>query len=191
MTNEGIIVTVSGHPASGTTTLVENLAERLGMDVMSGGDIFREMARERGLEPYELSEHAETDDSIDAEVDQRLKNAITDAAENSDEELIVDSRLAGWHGQGHADLSVWLEAPRDVRFERLDDRSESKAELRRREESDTKRYKELYNIDIDDMSPYDVVIDTESLTTEQVTATVVGAIRATSGQQNTETPTSL
>jgi cytidylate kinase len=170
--NTDLLITVSGHPASGTTTLVETLAEVFELEVLSGGDIFRNMARERGIKPFELSELAETDDSIDAEVDERLKDAIQNAA-TSNTGLIVDSRLAGWHADRRADLAVWLEAPRDVRFNRLDNRTETQKELKRREESDSMRYKELYGIDIDDMAPYDIVVDTETFTAEQVKTIVV------------------
>lgn len=176
MTRNNLVITVSGHPAAGTTTLVETLASTFNADVMSGGDIFREMAAERGIKPYELSELAETDDSIDAEVDERLKERITEATASDTERLIVDSRLAGWHADGRADLSVWLEASRDVRFNRLDDRAETKEELRRREESDSMRYKELYGIDIDDMSPYDLVIDTETFSAEQATTIATSTV---------------
>lgn len=186
MTSDNLIITVSGHPASGTTTLVEQLSDELNIDVMSGGDIFRKMARERGIKPYELSELAETDETIDFEVDQRVEEAITEAAK-SNETLIVESRLAGWHGNGKADLSVWLTAPRDVRFKRLDDRAETKQELRRREESDSKRYKDLYDIDIDDMSPYDLVIDTESLSANHVASTVIATARSVSDLHTNKT----
>lgn len=176
MTFESFVITVSSHPAAGTTTLVETLADVFDAEIMSGGDIFRNMAAERGIEPYELSELAETDDSIDAEVDQRLKDTITNAVQEPDKRLIVDSRLAGWHANGRADLSIWLEASRETRFERLDDRAETKEELRRREESDSMRYKDLYGIDIDDMSPYDMVLNTETFSENQVSTIVINTV---------------
>lgn len=163
MGRNNILVTVSGPPASGTSSLASKLSEKINAEVISGGDIFRNMADDRNIKPYELSEMAENDDSIDKEVDKRLKSIIKDHINsNNSEKLIIDSRLAGWHADGNADLSIWLQAPIDTRFERLESRNETREELRRREESDAKRYLNYYNIDITNMSVYDLVIDTDT-----------------------------
>lgn len=167
MSGNGILVTVSGPPAAGTSSLCDTLSDLIDAKVISGGDIFRNIANDRGLKPYELSEIAEDDDSIDHEIDERLKNIIDKKTKNSnDERVIIDSRLSGWHAERRADLSIWLQAPIETRVERLESRNETQKELRRREQSDAKRYKKYYNIDISDMSIYDLVIDTETFSEE-------------------------
>lgn len=163
MSDNGILVTVSGPPAAGTSSLCDTLSNLINAKVISGGDIFRQIADERDLKPYQLSEIAENDDSIDKEIDDRLKNIISEKVkDNNSERIIIDSRLAGWHAEGDANLSVWLKAPIETRINRLSSRDETKDELKRREKSDARRYMEYYNINIDDMSVYDLVIDTDT-----------------------------
>lgn len=176
------LVTISGPPASGTSTLTQNLAEELNYEVINGGDIFRRIAEERGLTLAELTELSEEDDSIDKELDNRLEQIITDHVngerEPDGEGLIVESRLAGWHADGRADLSVHLHAPIEVRAERIDKREESVEELAERERSEAKRYNEYYGIDISDMSAYDVVIDTSKSSIDNTFETVLQELLA-------------
>lgn len=178
------LVTLSGPPASGTTTLAERLADEFGFDVLNGGDIFRDLAAERGLSVAEFATLAEDDPRIDRDVDDRLRSAIDahlegtrDLDARSKTGLIVESRLAGWHADGRADLSVWLDAPVEVRADRLEDRDETPAALRERERSDATRYREYYDIDITDRSVYDLVVDTATLSERGTVRTVTAAIR--------------
>lgn len=171
------LVTISGPPASGTSTLSQNIAESLGFEVVNGGDIFRSIASEKGLTLTELSELSEEDDSIDKEIDNRLEQIIEDHLsgdrETDGEGLIVESRLAGWHAENQADLSVYLTASVEVRANRISDRDESVEELRVREESEAKRYREYYDIDIHDLSVYDLVINTENISSSTMTKMVI------------------
>ena len=48
--DEGLIeVSISGHPGSGTSTLVHKLSEHFGWKFMNGGDVFRNEAANRSL----------------------------------------------------------------------------------------------------------------------------------------------
>jgi len=60
-----MLLTVSGPPGSGKSTNAAALAEQFGLEHVSGGDIFRELADERGYTPVEFNELAETDEQID------------------------------------------------------------------------------------------------------------------------------
>jgi cytidylate kinase len=42
-------LTVSGHPGSGTSTLVKALMNRFDWNSLNGGDVFREEAKRRGM----------------------------------------------------------------------------------------------------------------------------------------------
>lgn len=177
MVKKSLLITISGPPASGTSTLSENLADSLNFEIVNGGDMFRQVAKDRDLTLQELVELSETDESIDKEIDSRLKDVI-DAHVNGErkpdgEGLIVESRLAGWHAKDNADLKVYLEAPLEVRAKRLNDRDETVEELKEREKSDMKRYFDYYNIDINDKSIYDLVLDTHKLSIEQMTSKVI------------------
>lgn len=155
-----MLLTVSGPPGSGTSTIATALADRFDVEHVSGGDIFRELAAERDLSLAEFNELAETDDQIDRDLDRRLREI---AIERDD--VILESRLAGWLAADHADFRFWLDAPLDVRAERIADREDKSpaaagAETREREASEASRYLEYYDIDIRDLSIYDLVVNT-------------------------------
>ncbi len=155
-----MLITVSGPPGSGKSTNAAGLAEALGLDHVSGGDIFREMAAERGMTPVEFNEHAEEDDAIDRNLDRRLYETAT-----TRDDLVLESRLAGWLAGERADLRFWFDAPIDVRAERIAEREgkaprNAREETERREASERKRYLEYYGIDIDDLSIYDAAYNT-------------------------------
>ena len=155
-----MLITVSGPAGSGKSTLAASLAEQLDIEHVSGGDVFRELASERGLTPLELNRQAETDDSIDRDLDQRLR-----AVARERDALVLESRLAGWMAGDHADVRLWLDAPLSVRAERIADREQKTVQTAREEtearaQSEALRYREYYGIDIDDLSIYDLVVNT-------------------------------
>ena len=164
MDEKNILITISGPPASGTSTIAGQLSDKLNFEHISGGDIFRTMAEERDTSLAELTEEAEHNASIDKQLDSRLKNVI-DEYTNGDYEvdgngLIVESRLSGWHARDDATVSVYLNAPPEIRVNRITGREETVRELEEREDSEAQRYKNYYNIDINDLEIYDLVIDT-------------------------------
>lgn len=155
-----MLITVSGPAGSGKSTLATALADRLGYEHVSGGDIFRSIADERDLTPLELNRLAEADETIDRDLDRRLRTTARES-----EDLVLESRLAGWMAGEYADLRIWLDAPLEVRAARIADREEKsvaqvEAETRTRAESEAQRYAEYYDIDIDDHSIYDLTVNT-------------------------------
>ncbi|MCL7416365.1 MAG: AAA family ATPase [Halalkalicoccus sp.] len=155
-----MLLTVSGPPGSGKSTAATGLADALGYEHISGGDVFRELAAEHGLSLSEFNALAEEDDTIDRDLDRRLREL---AAERED--LVLESRLAGWMAAEHADLRVWLNAPVEVRATRIADREDkpveqAKSETITRAQSEASRYEEYYGIDINDLSIYDLAVNT-------------------------------
>ena len=155
-----MLLTISGPAGSGKSTVAAALAEELGYDHVSGGDIFRELAAERDLTPLELNRLAEEDDQIDRDLDRRLRELAA-----SRDDLVLESRLAGWMAGDHADFRIWLDAPLSVRAERIADREDkpvdvAREETRKRSDSEALRYEEYYGIDIEDLSIYDLALNT-------------------------------
>jgi len=155
-----MLITVSGPAGSGKSTLAASLADALSYDHVSGGDIFRELAEERGMTPLELNRAAEDDDQIDRDLDRRLRDI---AAERDD--VVLESRLAGWMAGDYADIKLWLTAPLSVRADRIAQREnkpfeQARTETEERSQSEAQRYNEYYDIEFDDLSIYDLAINT-------------------------------
>ncbi|MDS0259347.1 AAA family ATPase [Haloarcula sp. S1CR25-12] len=155
-----MLITVSGPAGSGKSTLARSLADALDYEHVSGGDIFRSLAEERGMTPLELNKAAEDDAQIDRDLDRRLRDI---AAERDD--LVLESRLAGWMAGEYADIKLWLTAPLAVRADRIAQREnkpfeQARTETEERSESEAQRYAEYYDIEFDDLSIYDLAINT-------------------------------
>ncbi len=171
-----MLLTVSGPPGSGKSTNAAALAEAFELDHVSGGDIFRELAAERGYSPVAFNELAEDDDQIDRDLDARLREIAVE-----DDDVVLESRLAGWLAGDHADLKIWLDAPLAVRADRIADREEkptavAREETERREQSERKRYQEYYNIDIAELSIYDLTYNTARWGPEAVQTVLATAV---------------
>ncbi|SEA35830.1 cytidylate kinase [Haloplanus vescus] len=170
-----MLLTVSGPAGSGKSTTAAGLAEALDLEHISGGDIFRDLAAERGYSPVEFNELAEEDEHIDNDLDRRLYEIARDR-----DDVVLESRLAGWLAPD-ADFRLWLDAPIDVRAARIADREgksveQAREETLRRERSERKRYDEYYDIPIDDLSIYDLVVNTARWTAPDVLAILTTAV---------------
>ncbi|MFB6250938.1 MAG: (d)CMP kinase [Halobellus sp.] len=173
-----MLLTVSGPPGAGKSTTVAALAEAFDLEHVSGGDIFRELADDRGMTAVEFNRLAEEDDQIDRDLDRRLREI---ALERDD--VLLESRLAGWLAGNAADLRLWLDAPIEVRAARIATREEKSAEqaldeTRERERSEALRYHDYYNIDITDLSIYDVALNTARWSEDDVPEILTAAVRA-------------
>jgi cytidylate kinase len=171
-----MLVTISGPAGSGKSTAAAALAEALEYDHISGGDIFRDLADERGITPLRLNKLAEEDDGIDRDLDRRLR----DIAETRDQ-VVLESRLAGWMAGEHADFRIWLDAPLSVRARRIADREDkavavAESETRERSASEARRYDAYYGIDIQELTIYDLSVNTARLSPEAVLDVILTTI---------------
>jgi len=172
-----LLITVSGPPGCGATTLCNRLSAAMDCPYVSGGDIFRELAEENDISLNQQIAEADTSDSIDRALDDRLQS-IAEKWGAADKPFILESRLAGWLAGEHADLRLWLDAPEAVRLDRIDGRVETEAEMRVREVSEAGRYQSYYDIDVDDREFYDLQINTARWDKEGVFELVRAAIES-------------
>ncbi len=169
----GPVIIISGPPGSGTTTIAREIAKRFGLNYFSTGDIFRKVAKERGLEVSKLSKVAEQE--VDWEVDNKSKQA----AEKGN--VVMESDIAAWINQELPNtIKIWLDAPLMVRAERIfnsaqkrvaekyENLAEVAKKIKERRDRDRDRYMERYQYNVDDTSIYDLKIDTERLPVQEV-----------------------
>lgn len=155
-----MLVTISGLPGSGTTTVSRLVADALGLDRVPGGEVFRQLAAEAGMSLADFGAHAADHPEIDVELDRRLEER---AAAGS---CVIESRLAGWivTRAGLLAVRVWVDCDELVRAGRVAVRDGATPEValtenRARAELEHARYRAVYGIDLTDRSTYDLVLD--------------------------------
>ncbi len=164
-----MLVTISGEPGSGKTTVAALLAERLGLPHVYAGDLYRREAKRRGLSLQEFNQLCESDHSIDRKLDGDM------AARARAGDCILEGRLAGYLAaqEGMDALKVWLTASDEVRARRVAEREngdwrEIEQENRKRHDSDARRYREIYGFDLADHGVYDLVLSSDDRTPQQL-----------------------
>jgi cytidylate kinase len=173
--DSNLFITVSGPPGCGASTLTEGLADALDCGYVIGGDIFRDLADEHDVSLRQLIAKAEEDDRIDRALDRRLRR-IAEQWGAANKPFVLESRLAGWLAGNRADLRIWLDAPEEVRVERLEGQEEVAAAMRVREVSEAGRYERYYGIDLEDQSFYDLSLNTARWNAETVLDMVLTAV---------------
>lgn len=167
-------ITVSGPPGSGKSTLSKIISVRLGLEMVSMGDIFRKCAQDRCMSLDEFGEIAKCNEKIDREIDEMQKKIA-----NEKDNILIEGRLSGFFAD--ADLKVWLKAPLEIRAQRIAKREGKSVEIAReetsqREECERERYLNYYDIDIKDLSVYDIIIDSSKWSAQEISEIVEKAV---------------
>jgi len=171
-----IVITVSGPPGSGKSTHAKKIAEKLNLRYFSIGRYFREIASRMNLSLEEFQRIAEKDPKYDLEADNRT---LIEAERGN---VVIDGHLTGWIAKDKADIKIYLTASLEERAKRIAKRDgktfeQAMNDIKRREESNTTRYKTFYGINLDDLSIYDIVINTEKWGEEEVSETLIYLIQ--------------
>ncbi|MDR2314698.1 MAG: AAA family ATPase [Spirochaetaceae bacterium] len=165
-------IAVSGKSGCGNTTVSRMVAQRLGLRFINY--TFRSLAEEKGLSLEEVLDRAAKEDWWDREVDSR-QIALARASGG----CVLGSRLAIWMLR-EADLKVYLRASPETRAGRIARREGGALEniaafTRERDKQDRERYLKIYNIDNDDYSLADLIIDTDNMTAEEISHAIIEA----------------
>lgn len=157
-----VVIVVSGPPGGGKTTQAKKIAKHFSLRYHSAGMIFREIAKSRGLSLEELSIIAAKDPSIDIEIDRRT---YEEALRGN---VVLDGHLTAWIVSDIADIKIYVTAPLHTRIKRIAERDKidlgkAMRETIIREYIQKKRFVEYYGIDIDDLSIFDLIINTENI----------------------------
>jgi len=155
----GLVVAMSGLHGTGKSTYARKLAERFSLRYISAGGLFREVAHRRGLSLKDLSLEASKKEELDRVVDDRT------LAEAEKGDVVIDALLAAWMVHNLANLKIHLFATDEVRIARIAQRDsvsleEARKETLYREDLERRRFKSFYDIDITDLSIYDLILNT-------------------------------
>jgi len=171
-----IVITISGSHGTGKSTYAKLLADHFSLRHISAGQLFREIAEAKGLSLEALTEVASKDPEIDRLIDARTKE---EAEKGS---VVIDGQLAGWMAGDKADLKIYLTAPERTRVKRIAERDavtfkEAEGQTLARERMEKERFKRYYGMNLEDISIYDLVVDTALLPMEDTAKTLKAIVQ--------------
>lgn len=169
------IISLAGDLSSGKGVVSKILMEDLNFGVYRNGDYFRKLAQEKGMSVTEFNEYVKQHTEIDIQIENSAKEYAKDH-----ENFIIDARL-GWYAVPES-FKVYLKVDIDVaakrafenqdqdkkQTERFDTIEEQKLDMEKRYKLENERYYMVYGVKKDDMSNYDLVIDTTNKTPHEV-----------------------
>lgn len=179
--SKSLRIAISSLSGCGNTTATMNVGRTLGLKVVNY--TFRDLAADIGISFEEIHEQSQQNRTFDYLTD------LNQIRLSLQPKVVVGSRLAAW--LVNADLRVWLQASLEERAKRIFRREVDKGltyesvlyRTLQRDEQNRKRYLRLYGIDSNDRSDFDIIINTEKLTAEQVSSLIVAAARWASQNQ--------
>lgn len=179
------IITIAGSPGSGKSSTAKALAAALQYRHFSSGDLFRQLAAERGESIEAMNISAEVQRDIDLKVDELLQEMY-----RTEDKLVVDSRMA-WRWMPDS-LRVFLVLDPGTAAVRIFDNlreegrqsedatsvEEARNSIDRRFASEQKRYRALYGVNPTDPLNFDIVVNTKYNNLATVTAIILAAYYA-------------
>ncbi len=187
-----MIITISGTPGSGKSTIAQILVEQLHAERLYVGGIRRDLAREKGMTLVELNEYAKTHPETDVDVDKAAA-AHARALDKQGKIVVVEGRTQ-YHflpeslkifikvDVEEGTRRIWNDLQNEkTRTERnegdITSLDQMKKRIRQRVTEDNKRYLKYYSINPADESQYDLVIDTTKITAEQGAQQILDYLR--------------
>lgn len=172
-----IVICLAGLTACGKSTAARQLANKYNLKYVSGGTALKELALKAGVRDadkgwWETSngmrflQQRLQDSSFDKQVDKQLLRCAKQG------NVVLDSWTMPWLSK--KGFKIWLEVSPKERAKRLAQRDgvsvQEATKIIREKDGKTKQiYEELYGFMLGgDYSPFDVVLDSELLTAEEV-----------------------
>jgi|SRR3989344_2057766 len=180
-----MIISISGTPGAGKTTVAELLAKKLKYKSYYMGGIRRELAKKHGMTLEDYNTLGESDPSTDTEVDEYQKKL----GKTSDN-FVIQGRTS-FKFIPHS-FKIYLDVTDEVAVRRIwqdiqknpDARNEASTSLadvrknvKKRMASDKKRYMKYYGFDCYDTKHYDLVIDTTEKMPDEVVEEIVSGMK--------------
>ena len=179
-------IIISGPPAIGKTTVAKGLAKEFGMKNLSGGDVLKEMAQEQGFktkgddwwdtdEGMKFLSQRKENYEFDKKVDEKLKEIFQRGG------AVITSYTLPWLVSGG--IKIWLGGSRQNSAQRMQSRDNMEISnaleiVKKRYEENRALYKKLYGFDFgEDLSVFDVIINTDGLDAKAVLDTAIQKVR--------------
>jgi CMP/dCMP kinase len=168
------VVTISGLPGTGKSTVAQLLHKRLGLRYVYSGEIFRSLAKKHGMSLECFGSFCEEHPEIDRELDDYQIQVLKQG------NVLLEGRIAGFLAAKHQvpAVKVLLTADLETRVGRIikreqGDYTQRRQEIITREACEAARYKKFYGIDVNDTSIYDIIVDTVHLSPEEIVERIV------------------
>ena len=165
-------ITISGQLGSGKSTVAKMLSEKLGWDYYSTGMAQRAIAQKRGISTVELNQQAISNPQIDEEIDGVFKNPPW-----GDRSCVVDSRLAFHFLPNSFKVCLLVDIETAAKrvlsakgrvSEHYSTEKEALDYLKKRRELELAHFVKNYQVDIENLSQFDLIVDTTNLTPTEV-----------------------
>lgn len=172
------IISIAGELASGKGAVSSILVEKLNYGIYRNGEYFRKLAKEHNMDVTTFNMYVDKHPEIDIQIE---KSAAEYAKTHT--KFIIDARL-GWYAVPES-FKIYLtvdidEAARRAfndakrkETENFNSIEEQKQDLVKRYTLENERYFKLYNVRKEDLSNYDLVLDTTNNTPEEIANKII------------------
>jgi predicted cytidylate kinase len=178
-----MIITLSGIPGAGKSTLATAIADHFSLERLYMGQVLRNCAHNRGMDTVTYMRYLKEHPKEEKEIDRQ----ILDFAKKDN--VLIESRTAFHFLPAAIKIFVKVAFDEGVRrifadVQKSNERNEKRyttfdeayGRSQERHRSDVQRYRRLYDVDIMDESNYDIVFDTTVLTIEEAKKQIIAAI---------------
>jgi CMP/dCMP kinase len=187
-------VIISGPPAIGKTTVAKGLAKEFNLKYLSGGDVLKELAEEKGFKTgrddfwdtsfgMEFLNMRKTNSEFDKKVDEELKKLFLEGGK------IITSYTLPW--LVHDGIKIWLAGSHENSAKRMTVRDGISFEealdiVKTRYKENKMIYKKLYGFNFgDDLSVFDIIINTDNLGANEVLSVAKSVVKERYGAKTT------